>query len=182
MTMHGADRRRCFIAIASLSFSLAAVGQEPEPGSCNASQAELDANKQLLLDFFEYEGSREERSARFQAEGYIQHNPRALKIDEITGATGNEAWVEAFRYAEGRGIRLVDLGGIRLRDPIIIMAECDLVTAIYRGVRQDPDDPARTYEAFAFETVRIRDGKFTEHWDQVTLAPGWMEGDGGEAR
>ena len=33
----------------------------------------------------------------------------------------------------------------------------------------------RTYEAFAFETVRIRDGKFAEHWDQVTLAEGWME-------
>ena len=31
-----------------------------------------------------------------------------------------------------------------------------------------------TYEAFAFETVRVKDGKFTEHWDQVTLAAGWL--------
>ncbi len=30
--------------------------------------------------------------------------------------------------------------------------------------------------AVAFETVRIRDGKMSEHWDQVTLVPGWMDG------
>ena len=133
-------------------------------------QATLDANKQLLIDFFESGRSmtREERSRRFQADDYIQHNPRALRIDEFTGAKGRDAWVA-----------LVDLGGIALRDPIIVMAECDLVTAIYKGVLKDPDDPSRTYEAFAFETVRVKDGKFTEHWDQVTLAPGWLSGAGG---
>jgi predicted SnoaL-like aldol condensation-catalyzing enzyme len=44
-----------------------------------------------------------------------------------------------------------------------------------KGVLNDPDDPSCTYEAFAFETVRVKDGKFTEHWDQVTLAPGWLK-------
>ena len=106
---------------------------------------------------------------------YIQHNPRFLRVDEVTGATGRQAWVEAFSEAQRRGIALVDLGGISLADePVILMAECDLVTAIYRGEIADPDDPSRTYEAFAFETVRIRDGKFAEHWDQVTLESGWM--------
>jgi predicted SnoaL-like aldol condensation-catalyzing enzyme len=54
------------------------------------------------------------------------------------------------------------------------MAEGDLVTAIYRGEMPDPTEPGRTQEIFAFETMRIRDGKFVEHWDQVGLAPGWM--------
>jgi predicted SnoaL-like aldol condensation-catalyzing enzyme len=141
-------------------------------------QATLDANKKLLIDFFESGRtmSREERSRKFQADDYIQHNPRALRIDEITGAKGRDAWVKAFDEAARRKVALVDLGGIALRDPIIVMAECDLVTAIYKGVLKDPDDPNRTYEAFAFETVRVKDGKFTEHWDQVTLAPGWMKG------
>jgi predicted SnoaL-like aldol condensation-catalyzing enzyme len=140
-------------------------------------QSTLDANKQLLIDFFN-SGTlpREERSRRFQAENYVQHNPRALRMDELTGATGRQAWVKAFDEAARRRAALVDLGGIALRDPIIVMAECDLVTAIYKGVLKDPDDPTRTYEAFAFETVRVKDGKFTEHWDQVTLAPGWMKG------
>jgi predicted SnoaL-like aldol condensation-catalyzing enzyme len=154
-----------------------AGAQMPEPGACDTTQEELNANKQLLLDFFASGHlSREERSARFQTDDYIQHNPRLLKIDEITGATGRRAWIEGFEEAERRGARLVDLRGISLTDtPVILMAECDLVTAIYRGEIQDPDDPTRTYEAFAFETVRIRDGKFSEHWDQVTLEAGWMD-------
>jgi predicted SnoaL-like aldol condensation-catalyzing enzyme len=151
--------------------------QDPAPCECSPSRAQLEANKQLLLDFFAFTGTREERAERFLAEDYIQHNPRLLRVDEITGASGRQSWLQGFREAERRGIRLVDLGGISLRgDPVILMAEGDLVTAIYRGTLPDPDNPARTYEAFAFETVRIRDGQFTEHWDQVTLAPGWLDG------
>src|SRR5262245_37095826 len=141
-------------------------------------QATLDANKKLLIDFFESSRTmtREERSRRFQADDYIQHNPRALRIDEFTGAKGREAWVKAFDEAARRKVARVDLGGIATRAPLIGMAECDLVTAIYKGVLKDPDDPSRSYEAFAFETVRVKNGKFTEHWDQVTLAAGWLRG------
>ena len=137
---------------------------------------QLEANKQLLLDFFAFQGgTREERSELFMVDDYIQHNPRFLRMDEITGATGREAWLRAGEEGRNRRISLVDLGGIPLRDPVIVMAEGDLVTAIYKGVLPDPDDASRTYEAFAFETVRVRDGKFAEHWDQVALAEGWME-------
>ena len=137
-----------------------------------------DANKQLLLDFFDSRQlSPEERSERFQTDDYTQHNPRFLKLDEQTRASGRRAWVRAYQETVKRGIKGVELNGIPLENPpVIIMAECDLVTAIYRGTLKDPDDPSRTYEAFAFETVRVRDGKFSEHWDQVTLAPGWMKG------
>ena len=149
-----------------------------EPVCEQVPQSQLEANKKVLLDFFNAPRglTREERSARIQSEDYIQHNPRFLRMDEITGATGRQAWVKAGEEAAQRGISLVALGGIRLRNPVIVMAECDLVTAIYRGVLPDPDDPSRTYEAFAFETFRVKDGKVTEHWDQVQLAPGWMEG------
>jgi predicted SnoaL-like aldol condensation-catalyzing enzyme len=156
-----------------------ATAQIPEPKCAPVPQSQLDANKQLLLDFFDSgQLPLEERSKRFQVEDYIQHNPRFLKIDEQTGAKGRHAWVRAQEETRKRGIRGVELNGIPLRNPpVIIMAECDLVTAIYRGTLKDPDDPSRTYEAFAFETVRVRDGKFSEHWDQVTLSPGWMKGD-----
>ena len=157
--------------------SAPAPGQEPDPSACNTTPEELAANKQLLLDFFA-SGSmpRQARAERFLTEDYIQHNPRLLRVDEVTGASGRQAWVEAFAEADRRDISLVDLGGISLaQTPVILMAECDLVTAIYRGEIADPDDPNRTYEAFAFETVRIRDGKFAEHWDQVQLESGWMD-------
>ena len=94
--------------------------------------------------------------------GAAAASPRALRIDEFTGAKGRDAWVKAFDEAARRKVALVDLGGIALRDPIIVMAECDLVTAIYKGVLKDPDDPNRSYEAFAFETVRVKDGKIDQ--------------------
>jgi predicted SnoaL-like aldol condensation-catalyzing enzyme len=47
------------------------------------------------------------------------------------------------------------------------------VLLVYQGVLPDPDAPSKTYEAFAFEAYRIRDGMLAEHWDQVTLTPGW---------
>jgi len=166
------------LILVTLSAAPGEAQQIPEPKCDPVPQSQLDANKQLLLDFFDSGNlSFEERSKRFQVENYIQHNPRFLRIDEVTGAKGRHAWVAAQEETRKRGIRGVELNGIPLKNPpVIIMAECDLVTAIYRGVLKDPDDPSRTYEAFAFETVRVKDGKFTEHWDQVTLASGWMKG------
>ncbi len=138
--------------------------------------SEQDYNKQLLLDFFAFEGNAIDRMEQYMAEDYVQHNPRFLAMDKFTGATGNRAWLEARIEARERGgIPLVDLGGIRLSNPIIVMAEDDLVTAIYKGELADPDNPGETYEAFAFETFRVRGGKFIEHWDQVTLEEGWMD-------
>ena len=46
--------------------------------------------------------TREERSRRFQADDYIQHNPRALRMGELTGAKGRDAWVKAFDEAARR--------------------------------------------------------------------------------
>ena len=134
-----------------------------------------EANKQLVIDFFAFEGDREVRARRFMTDDYVQHNPRFLAMDVFTGASGSQAWVEAGPEAQRRGLRLVELGGIPLRDPVLLIAEGDLVTAIYRGELDDPTEPGRTYEAFAFETFRVRDGRFSEHWDQVTLAQGWMD-------
>ena len=159
---------------------MAALGVAIEAGAqgivkcAPVPQATLDANKQLLIDFFESGRSmtREERSRRFQADDYVQHNPRALRMDEFTGAKGREAWVRAFDEAARRKVALVDLGGIALRDPIIVMAECDLVTVIHRNNRQDPTAAAGTfYEVFTFDTFRVRNGKLVEHWDGAVINP-----------
>ena len=172
--MRNTERISWAIAILASTVAIFAIAWRPDPGPSTTAQAELEANKQILLDFFSFGGPRDVRAERFMTEDYIQHNPRLLKMDDLTGASGRQSWIQGFEEAQRRGIRIVDLGGIPLRDPVIVMAEGDLVTAIYRGEMMDPDDSNRTYEAFAFETVRIRDGKMSEHWDQVTLAPGWM--------
>jgi predicted SnoaL-like aldol condensation-catalyzing enzyme len=152
----------------SILFLIASAlfGQAPPEAS------QLERNKQLLLDFFHYQGDPDMMAARFFSDDYIQHNPRFLKMNEVTHASGRDAWVKAQHAAPGHA-NLVANGGIPLRDPILVMAEGDLVTAVYKGVLSDPDDKSKTYEAFTFETVRVKDGKFTEHWDGVQLAPGW---------
>jgi hypothetical protein len=82
----------------------------------------------------------ETRSRRFFAEDYIQHNPRYLEMNDVTHATGRDAWVQARKAAAcpAGGKR-----GVHLTDPVMIMAEGELVTAIYK------------------------------YWDAVQLAPGW---------
>ena len=158
---------KALVALACVAASAAVLAQR-------ASTATV--NKQLLVDFFGFTGTRQERADRFLAPDYVQHNPRFLKMDLFTGAHGRQAWVAANEEAARRGnIRLVDLGGIALRDPIILIAEDDLVLAVYRGQLPEQDNPAQRHDAFAFEAFRIHDGQFTEHWDQVRLRPGWME-------
>jgi predicted SnoaL-like aldol condensation-catalyzing enzyme len=133
------------------------------------------ADKQIIDDFFmagQAGMSREARAAKFQADGYIQHNPRFLKMDETTGQRGRAAWIAAGPEGQKRGVRLVDQG-IPLRNPVILMAEGDLVHAVYRGRILDPARPGESYEAFAFETVRVKGGQFTEHWDGVRLTADW---------
>src|SRR5262249_47519795 len=80
--------------------------------------SEVQANKQLINDFFNFRGALEERAKRFMSDTYRQHNPRFLKMDTYTGQHGWEAWVAANEEAQKRGnLQLVALGGIPLRDP-----------------------------------------------------------------
>lgn len=136
-----------------------------------AEAARLEANKQVLMKFFALAGDVEARK-KMLTDDYKQHNPRFV---ELTGPTGSQAWADAINTARGR-IRVTDPDFNLRSTPVILMAEGDLVTAIYKAVLPNPDDPSKTYEAFNFETVRIRDGKLAEHWDALKLEKGWMEG------
>ncbi len=135
----------------------------------------LSPQKQLIIGFFGFTGTREARAEQYMTPDYVQHNPRFLKMDAVTGARGNQAWVAAQAEAASRRIQLVALQGIPLRNPIIILQDGDLIHAVYRGMRPDPTAPGSTYEAYAFESFRVRGDKFSEHWDQVRLTRGWME-------
>jgi predicted SnoaL-like aldol condensation-catalyzing enzyme len=88
---------------------------------------------------------------------------------------GPQAWLDAATLARGK-IRVTDPDFRLSGTPVILMAEGDLVTLIFKAVLPDPDDPTKTYEAFNFETLRIRDGKLAEHWDALKLEKGWKDG------
>jgi hypothetical protein len=97
-------------------------------------------------------------------------------MDEITGQAGPAAWVAAFGAASTRGVSLVP-HGIPLRgDPLIMIAERDLVALMFKSTLPDPDDASKTYEGFALTMFRVKDGRLTEHWDSILLSRGWMDG------
>ena len=158
---------RCMgTVILGLFVALPAIGQQHP-----AEEARLEANKQILMKFLALAGDLEARKLML-TDDYRQHNPRFVAL---TGAVGGQAWYDALMMARGK-VRLTDPDFNLRNTPVILMAEGDLVTAIYKTVLPDPDDPSKTYEAFNFETVRIRDGKLAEHWDALKLEKGWRTG------
>jgi len=94
-------------------------------GQARPDASQLERNKQLLLDFFSYQGDPAIKAARFFADDYIQHNSRFLIMNEITHASGRDAWLKAGYAAQGHANLTVN-GGIPLRDPILVMSEGDL--------------------------------------------------------
>ena len=135
-----------------------------------ASPGRLEANKKLLFDFF---SAPIQDRTKLLTPDYIQHNPRFLKMNDITHSAGAEAWLKAVQAAGRHADKLVDPDFKPPISLVLTMAEGDLVTAIFKAIVPDPDNPSKTYERFLFETVRIRDGKLAEHWDGVFLEKGW---------
>ena len=45
------------------------------------------------------------------------------------------------------------------------------MTIIHKNNQLDPTAEGRFYEAFTFDTFRIRNGKLVEHWDGAVINP-----------
>jgi predicted SnoaL-like aldol condensation-catalyzing enzyme len=121
-----------------------------------AETAQEKANKALVLkmwsEMFDHQDWR--KAEIYMAEGYIQHNPLAA-----TGRKGFEdyfskAWPKPLTDAEAKPTKFD-----------VVMAEGDLVTLIQRIPRKDAK--GETYDSFWFDTLRVKDGKMVEHWDNA---------------
>jgi predicted SnoaL-like aldol condensation-catalyzing enzyme len=150
-------------AIALLSVAVLVLAQAPA--------TRQESNKALLLEFFRLGGDRAART-KMLAENYVQHNPRFLKMDQSTGKSGQQAWGAAIAAAEGHA-RLTDTRFSLRSVPVAMIAEGEYVASFYKTTLPDPDEPAKSYEAFNFELVRFANGKLAEHWDAVQLEQGW---------
>jgi predicted SnoaL-like aldol condensation-catalyzing enzyme len=143
---------------------------QPAPG-CTATPAEIEANKKLAMAAFHPGVTAADRLALMD-HSYVQHNPTYKKYADENKISYYEGFKQLSRRQAGAGRGGVP-GGIpagprppRANPLEIVVAECDLVTIIHKDYRQDPTAAAGTwYEAFSFDTLRVRDGKFVEHWD-----------------
>jgi predicted SnoaL-like aldol condensation-catalyzing enzyme len=151
-----------------------AVQANPTPG-CSATPAQLEANKKVALAFFDNAVDK----LTIVDPSYKQHNPAFKKRSEDNHTTDYEEFKAAFAGG-GRG----GFGGGRGRGAgngpqppqgnqlEIVTAECDIVSVIHKQYRQDPTaDPGKFYEAFTFDTFRVKDGKLVEHWDNALINP-----------
>lgn len=139
----------------------------PSPG-CTATPEQLAANKKVVIAFFT--SSPAERIALADP-SYQQHNPAFKKRAEDGHISDYEEFQRTFTQ-RGRGGRGPAANGPRppRGNPLeIVTAECDLVTAIHKVYRADPSAPRKFYEAFTFDTFRVKNGKLVEHWDGALI-------------
>jgi predicted SnoaL-like aldol condensation-catalyzing enzyme len=120
----------------------------------------LDSNKKVVFDFYRlvFEPRNADLVPQYIAEDFIEHNPRFQ--------SGRENFVKTLKSLPAPAS---DEIGDKLRNPpALIIAEGDLVTYIFKRNTPDPKDKTKTYEAFWFDTFRIKDRKIVEHWDAAT--------------
>jgi predicted SnoaL-like aldol condensation-catalyzing enzyme len=150
-----------------------AAQANPTPG-CAATPAQLDANKKVVIAFFQTAGA--DRVALADP-SYIQHNPAFKKRAQDDKISDYEEFKKAFlssgAFGGGAGRGPAAGPPPPQENPLeVVTAECDIVTVIHKGYRQDPTaDPGTFYEVFTFDTFRVKNGKLVEHWDGAVINP-----------
>jgi predicted SnoaL-like aldol condensation-catalyzing enzyme len=149
----------------------------PTPG-CKATPAEVEQTRQAGIAFSRQGATPAERVALADP-SYKQHNPAFVKGARDAGMNDYDYFKSRFggpprQGGPGPG----GPGGPGAGGPTppqgnpleIVMVECDLVTIIHKNYRQDPTAaPGTFYEVFTFDTFRVKNGKFTEHWDGAVI-------------
>ena len=117
--------------------------------------AEEEANKALVLEFWRVvlQAGDVEKAGDYYAVDMVQHNPNVP-----TGLAGFKAFFSAFN-------REVQPVKPEIDGEVLTMVEGDLVTIMRVTEVPNPGGEAGTYEAFNFDTFRVKDGMIVEHWD-----------------
>jgi predicted SnoaL-like aldol condensation-catalyzing enzyme len=168
----------CVAALFSARFAFANDADNsremPIPQGCNATPAQLEAEKKVATEFFRPDITLQERIALIDP-SYVQHNPLFVKMARENHLSDYEQFKLVFTLMAARraadGSKSAAQPGVAARKPVIVMAEGDLVTVVVKFTIQDPTSaPGTNYELFGWDTFRIRNGKIVEHWDGQNLS------------
>jgi len=135
---------------------------DPTRQSCSREQEA--ANKQITLNSL----TSPQDYYNLMHPDYIQHNPDALRFEQINHLHGRDAMAKLLEVMGKLGSRGPPPAFLAKRT--IMVAECDLVMVLRQIEEPDPQNPGKTYTAFGFEMFRIKDGKLYEHWDDDRIA------------
>lgn len=159
--------------LALMAVAAPALAQPAHP-ACTLTSAQIEANRQTGMAFFKPGITADERIAMVDPT-YVQHNPVFKKFaqdNKMTDAAGFAA-----RLKQGFG---PPPGAAAPAGPTpppadqyaLVTVDCDLVTVLHKNFRQTPGAaPGTWYEVFTFDTFRVKNGKFTEHWDAAVIPP-----------
>lgn len=135
-----------------------------------AQSAQEEANRKLAIKFMDPKTTADERLALMH-DDYVQHNPIFKRFGQINGTHGKEEFTLLMQTMRNSP-RPAPPSGPRppAGDPAyLVMADGDLVTIMQKRYQPDPQNPGSFYEAFWFDTWRVKDGKLYEHWDAATI-------------
>jgi predicted SnoaL-like aldol condensation-catalyzing enzyme len=117
--------------------------------------AQLEKNKQLVLALTQAMADKDvDLASSYLADGYVQHNPMVP-----TGKAGFVGFFSKVWQGQKQAVHPLE------NPPVEIIAEGDLVMAIFKHATPDPVDPSQSYESFSFDAYRVTNGKVSEHWD-----------------
>lgn len=170
------------LGLGTSSMMTAQSHESPMPSGCSATAAELQDERNLVLDFYRPGITLRQMIALIDP-SYVQHNPLALKFAQEKHISDYEEFKQLFTAAAASsnpgGTNTLDSlarPGGRAPHVVIVTAECDLVTVIEQNTRTDRTAPAgTTYERFDFDAFRVRGGKLVEHWDNEEITPERVE-------
>ncbi len=165
-----------FVGLFLAARSAAAQAPAPLPitnptPSCTATPAQIEQVRQAGIAITRSTGA---ARVALADPNLTDHNPVSVKGAREAGMTHFDYFNARFG-GPGRGGGPPPAAGPTPppgNPTEIVMVECDLVTIIHRSNRQDPTAaPGTFYEVFTFDTYRVRNGKFTEHWDGAVINP-----------
>jgi predicted SnoaL-like aldol condensation-catalyzing enzyme len=131
-----------------------------------AGLSDLEANKQLVADFYErvFVPMDPTAIADFVAEDYRQNSSHMPQ-----GRAGLEALVsDLAQHRPPKPPRNGDAPSGP--EPAILVAEGDLVVIAGCLPQRDRRDPRTTWPYYAFDAYRVRDGRLAEHWSGINQA------------
>lgn len=175
------------LALPLLLAAPAAAQQQPfnptinfPAAGCTATPAQLEENRKAALAFFAPNADR----VALADPTYKQHNPAFVKGGREAGLSDYDYFKSRFGGAAANRGGGAPAGAARAggapagpQPPQaapyeFAVAQCDTVFILRKQYRQDPTAaPGTFYEAYSFDTFRVRNGKLVEHWDMAVINP-----------
>lgn len=122
------------------------------------------ANLAVVNGFWEqvFMARNPDRARHYLAVDYVDHNPNLARDGGLAGFVAFLSMVKE---------RLpVPAGAEAPGKTVATLVDGEFVTLLRQRSLPNPFVQARTYDAFKFETFRVRNGRITEHWDS-----GWSD-------